>query len=184
MNRRRWWIGGLGAGILALAACSQQGQSTVASIAQPTEKTFTLNPNNTAVTVGFLAGQLQDLRVTEQVEQGTGKVVEPPLLHATLKLKNVSGDQAARLISGKLQYLGPDGNPILPAKDRRDTGFTFDAYQTNRLDPGTQTSQDIEVPFPRAALENHTLRNIRLDLTFTPLPYKEESVSVPVSVSG
>lgn len=184
MNRRMWWIGGLGAGILALAACSQQGGSPAASAMQQTEKSFTLNPNSTALKVGFLAGQLQDLRVTEQVEQGTGKVVDPPLLHATLKLKNVSGDQAARLIAGKLQYLGSDGKPILPATDRRDTGFTFDTYQTNRLDPGMQTSQDIEVPFPGAALENHTLRDIRLDLTYTPLPYKEESVTLPVSVSG
>ncbi len=186
MNRRRWWMGGLGAGILglALAACSQQGQSTVASSVQQTDKTFALSPNSTAVEVGFLAGQLQDLRVTERVEQATGKVVDPPLLHATLKLKDVSGNQSARLISGKLQYLGPDGKPILPAKDRRDTGFTFDTYQTNRLDPGMETSQEIEVPFPVAALENHTLRDIRLDLRYTPLPYKEESVTVPVSVTG
>jgi len=187
MNRRRWWIGGLGAGILglALAACGQQqGQATVASNAQPTEKTFALKPNSAIVQVAFLAGQLQNLRVSEQVAANTGKVVDPPLLHATLKLKNVSADQAARLISGKLQYLGPDGKPILPAEDRRDTGFTFDTYQTNRLDPGMQTSQEIEVPFPGAALENNALQDIRLELTFTPLPYKQESVTVPISVSG
>jgi hypothetical protein len=47
-----------------------------------------------------------------------------------------------------------------------------------------ETSQEIEVPFPVAALENHTLRDIRLDLRYTPLPYKEERVTLPVSVSG
>lgn len=186
MNRRRWGIVGLGVGVLGLAltACSQQQGQVAASNAQPIEKRFTLKPASATVRVAFLAGQLQDLRVSEEVEANTGKVVEPPLLHATLKLKNVSGDQAARLISGKLQYLGPDGKPFQLAADRRDTGFTFSTYQTDRLDPGMQTSQDIEVPFPAAALENHTLQDIRVELTYTPLPFKEESVTIPVSVGG
>jgi hypothetical protein len=186
MIGRRQWTGGVISAILglALAACSQQGQGAAGASPQPTEKTFTLSPSSTPVQVGFLAGQLQDLRVTEQIEAGTGKVVDPPWFHATLKLKNVSGDQAARLISGKLQYLGPDGKPIALAADRRDTSFSFNGYQTDRLDPGMQTSQEIEIPFPAAALGSDTLRNIRLELTYTPQPYKEESVTVPLAVKG
>lgn len=186
MNKHQWWIGGVGVGILGLVltACSQEQGQVTASNAQPIDKTISLKPASATVRVAFLAGQLQDLRVSEEVEASTGKVVDPPLLHATLKLKNVSGDQAARLISGKLQYLGPDGEPIQLAADRRDTGFTLNTYQTDRLDPGMQTSEEIEVPFPTAALEKGTLHEIRLDLTYTPMPYKDESVTIPVSVSG
>jgi hypothetical protein len=186
MTEQRWGIGGVAVGILALvlAACSQQQGAVAAPNAQPPEKTFTLQPNTAPVQVAFLAGQLQDLRVSERVEARTGKVLDPPLLHATLKLKNISGDQSARLISGKLQYLDPDGKPIPLSKDRQDTGFALNSYQTDRLDPGMQTSQEIEVPFPVAGLKNNTLRDIRLDLTYTPLPYKEQGITVPFSVSG
>ena len=186
MNGQSWWIGGLGMSILglALAACSQQQGQAAASSAQPIEKTFALKPNSAAVQVAFLAGQLQDLRVSEGVDANTGTVVEPPTLHGTLRLKNVSGDQAARLVSGKLQYLGPDGTPIQLAPDRQDTGFTLNTYQTDRLDPGMQTSEEIEVPFPAAALAKGALHEISLDLTYTPMPYKDESVTIPVAVSG
>jgi hypothetical protein len=182
MNRRPWWIGGLG--ILALAACGQQQGQAAASRAQPIEKTFALKPNGAVVQVAFLAGQLQDLRVSEEVDGKTGVVVTSPLLHGTLKLKNISEDRAARLVSGKLQYLDSDGKPIRLAPDRRDTGFTLNTYQTDRLEPGVRTSEEIEVPFPTAALEKGALRGIRLDLTYTPMPYKDESVTIPVSVSG
>lgn len=180
--QKTWW----GAGVLALtlAACSQQsGQTAVAPTSQE-EKSFTLTPDSTSVKIAFLTGQLQDLRITERVERGTGKMVDPPWLHATLKLVNVSTDQAARLISGKLLYLDAQGNPIALAKDRRDTSFTFSTYQTDRLDPGMETSQAIEVPFPTTAVKEKELRGIRLQLTYTPLPYKEESVTIPVSLKG
>lgn len=70
------------------------------------------------------------------------------------------------------------------AKERGDTNFTFSAYQTDRLDPGMETSQAIEVPFPTAALEGKRLREIRLELTFTPMPYSEQTVDIPVSLKG
>jgi len=186
MGGRGWWMGGVAVLLLGLVltACSQKEQGTATSSTQQTEKDFSLNPNKTAVKVDFLEGQLRDLRVSERVEQNGGKVVAPPMLHATLTLKNVSTDQTARLISGKLEYLGPDGKPMLPAEGRRDTGFSFEGYQTDRLDPGKETSQDIEVPFPKAALEGRALRDVQLDLTFAPAPYKVQSVTVPVSVSG
>ncbi|MBI2456794.1 MAG: hypothetical protein HYV46_11765 [candidate division NC10 bacterium] len=180
--RRMWW--GAGVLALALAACSQQsGQTTVAPSPQE-EKTFTLTPNASSVKLAFLTGQLRDLRVTERVDRATGKVVDPPWLHATLKLKNVSTDQAARLISGKLQYLDAEGNPIALAKERGDTSFSFSTYQMDRLDPGMETSQVIEVPFIPAALEAKKLQNIRLELTFTPVPYTEEAVDIPVALKG
>ncbi|MBI2001646.1 MAG: hypothetical protein HYS69_10780 [candidate division NC10 bacterium] len=59
--------------------------------------------------------------------------------------------------------------------------FKFSSYQ-ERLDPGMEVTQNIEVPFPAAALKEQKLRDIRLELAYIPTPYKEEVVSIPVSV--
>jgi hypothetical protein len=77
-----------------------------------------------------------------------------------------------------------DGKPVSPAEGRRDTTFTLSSYQSDRLDPGREASQDIDVPFPSAALKENTLRDIRLDLTYIPMPYKEETMQVHVSLGG
>ncbi|HSB80940.1 MAG TPA: hypothetical protein VLM91_19325 [Candidatus Methylomirabilis sp.] len=169
---------------LALAACSQQqGQSTAASV-EPVKKTFTLMPGNTTVKIDFLTGQLENLTVTEQVDPKTSKLVDRPELRGTLKLKNGSTDQSARLIGGKLLFLDAKGQPIPVAKDRGDTSFTFSSYETQRLDPGQETSVTIDVPFPQAGLKASDLQSVRVDLTYLPTPYREQAVNVPVAVKG
>ncbi len=175
------WILGLGAGLAAaLAACGQKAEQGAS--AQVEDKTISLAPESVPWKAAFLSGQLQDLKVTERVEEGTGKVVESPMLHATLKLKNASTDQAARLLSGRIEYADGDGKPIPLTRDQKDTTFSIPSYQSDRLDPGKETSQDVEVPFPSAALKGKTLRDIRLELNYIPMAYKEETVQVPVSV--
>jgi hypothetical protein len=181
--RRNMWILGVGSVMAAaLAACGQQSSSSTGPSAE--EKTFNLTPANASVKASFLTGQLQDLKVVERVEQGTGKVTEPPRLHATLKLKNASQDQSARLLSGKIEYMDKEGKPIALAEGRRDTSFSLPSYQSDRLDPGKDVSQDIDVPFPSTALKEKRLRDIRLDLTYIPMPYKEETVEMHVSLGG
>ena len=183
LTRRNAWILGLGTALAAaLAACGQKTEQSATP--QVEEKTFNLTPASADVKASFLMGQLQGLKVTERVEQGTGKVAEPARLRATLKLKNTSTDQTARLISGKIEYMDADGKPISLAEGRRDTSFTLPSYQSDRLDPGKDISQEIDVPFPTAALKAKALRDIRLDLTYIPMPYKEETVRIPVSLGG
>ena len=173
---------GLGVGLLAmgLAACSQQEQQAAAP--QIEEKSFAVSPASASVKASFLTGELRDMKVTERVEQGTGKVVDPPKLRATLKLKNTSDNQAARLISGKVEYADAEGKPIPLAEGRGDTSFKFSSYQTERLDPGQETSQSVDVPFPAAALKDKKLRDIRLELRYIPTPFKEETINIRVSV--
>ncbi len=173
------WVG---AGIVAvgLAACSQQGQP--AATPQVQEKTFPLTPATASVKASFLTGELQNMKVTERVEQGTERVVEPPRLRATLKLKNTSRDQAVQLIAGKIEYADAQGKPIPLAQSGQDTTFKFSSYQTERLDPGKDTSQEIDVPFPAAALPDKQLRDIRLEMTYILTPYKQEAVDIPVSL--
>jgi hypothetical protein len=187
MTRRKlsklWWGAGLLA--LALAACSQQPGQTTAALSRTEEKTLAVKPENVPVKVSFLVGQLQGAKVTERVEGKTGKVVESsPELRGMLKLKNTSEDQAVRLLSGRIQYVDADGKMIPLAKEQGDTSFTFYSYQAERLDPGMQTSEYVDVPFPAAAVEGKKLQDIRLELTYLPIPYKEETVDIPVSLGS
>jgi hypothetical protein len=165
--------------MLGLAACAQEKAQSVPVVQ---DKTFAVTPATASVKAAFLTGQLQGLQVTERVEQGTGKVVDLPKLRATLKLKNDSQDRTARLVSGKIEYLDAEGKPIPLAEGRADTSFKFSSYAPDRLDPGMETSQDIEVPFPAAALKAGNLHNLRVKLFYIPSAYSEESVDIPVSL--
>ena len=186
MISRRMWKGmGMGMLGLALASCSQQGsQATSASSRPQEEKRIALKPESSSWKVSVLTGELQNLRIAERVEQGTGKIIEPPMLQATVKVKNTSSDQTIRLMAAKVEYVGPDGKLIPLSENRRDTSFAFNAYQPESLDPGKEASTQIEVPFPTAALMSKSLQDIRVELQYTPLPYKDESVNVPESING
>ncbi len=168
---------------LALAACSQQ-QAPSSAAPEPITKTFTLTPGATAVKVDFLSGQLQNLTVTERVVPKTEKLVDRPELRGTLKLTNGSADQSVRLIKGKLLFLDAKGQVLPLAKDRGDTSFSFNSYDTQRLDPGQDTSITIDIPFPQAGLQANGVQNVRVDLTYLPTPYKEQAVTVPVAVKS
>ncbi len=169
---------------LVLAACSQQQGQSAAAPVQPVEKTFTLTPGSSAVKVDFLTGQLQNLTITERLDPKTGKLVDRPELRGTLKLTNGSTDQSARLIKGKLVFLDAKGQAIPLAKDRGDTSFDFSSFDTQRLDPGKETSVAIDVPFPRAGLQANDLQDVRVELTYLPTPYREQAVNVPVALKG
>lgn len=186
MISRRMWMG-LAMGLLGLtlASCSRQGShATSASIQPQEEKRIVLNPEDSTWQVSVLTGELQNLRIAERVDHGTGKIIEPPMLRATVMVKNTSADQTIRLIAARVEYLGPDGKPIPLSKSRQNTSFVFNAYQPESLDPGKEVSTQIEVPFPTAALTSRSLQDIRVELRFTPLPYKDKSVNVPESVNG
>jgi len=168
---------------LGVAACSQQqGQSTAATT-QPVEKSYTL-VSSAPMKVDFLTGQFEGLTITERIDPKTNDVVDRPELRGTLKLKNDSKDQSARLLGGSLVFLDAKGQVIPVGKDRGDTSFTFSAYETQRLDPGKETSQMIDVPFPRAGLKAGEIHSIRLDLNYLPSVYRAQSVDYPVSLKG
>jgi hypothetical protein len=168
---------------LGVAACSQQQGGSAGAAVQPIEKTFTL-ASNTPLKVDFLSAQLQGLTITERIDPRTKQVVDRPELRGTLKLKNDSKDQSARLLGGSLVFLDAKGQVVPVGKDRGDTSFTFSAYETQRLDPGKDTSQTIDLPFPQAGLQAHEIHSIRLDLNYLPSAYRAQSVECPVSLKG
>ena len=163
-----------------LAGCAQQETAATPRIV---EKTFALTPATVPLRVSALRGELTGLRVVERINEDTKQVVDAPKLRGTLKLKNATDDQSVRLLAAKIAYVDTDGKPITLAEDRRDTSFKFYSYQPDRLDPGMESSHDVDVPFPAAALAGKTLGDIRLEMTYLPTPYREEEVAIPVSLA-
>jgi hypothetical protein len=165
-------------GVLAAGCAEQQ----VAATPRIEEKTFALAPATVPVEIGVLSGSLADLQVVERVNEETGAVVSPPQLRGTLKLANRSADVAVSPLGGSIEFLDAEGRPIRLAEGRTDTSFTFSAYSTERLDPGAAMSRQIDVPFPAAALEQKSLADLRVVVTYLPLPYERESATVSTKV--
>jgi hypothetical protein len=182
MNRRMV-TRGMATAILALGvgACGQQQQAT--DTPQIEEKSFAVKPATSTLRVGFLTGKLTDLEIVERVNKQTGEVVQAPRVRGTLKLKNPTADQTARLVSGSLEFLDADGNPIPLAAGREAPRLSFYAYSGDRLDPGMETSHTLDVSFPAAALDGQPLADIRVKVTYIPDPYRAESATVPVALA-
>jgi hypothetical protein len=162
--------------------CSQQ-QSKQAVVVE--ERAYTVTPASAAVRAGIVTGELTEMKITDKVEQGSGTVVSPPKLSGTLKLKNSSDDRAVRLLGGKLLYIDPQGRPIALGDSRAECKIEFGSYgSTDRLDPGQEVSQALEVDFPAAAVGAAKLKEIRLQLAYLPMPYSSETAQFAISVRG
>lgn len=165
-----------------IAGCSGRNEP-VAETPSAEVRTFALKRAPTPLRVDFLTAELTGSTVIESVAPGSGEVIEPPRLRGTLRLKNTSTDRTARLVGGAIEYLGPDGDPIPLASGRAETGFTFHSYSGERVDPGKDTSQTIDIPFPAAALDGTGLSEMRLRLTYIPTPYRTDVATTSASVA-
>jgi hypothetical protein len=67
---------------------------------------------------------------------------------------------------------------------RTEPTIKFATYGAERLDPGQDATQSLDVDFPAEALKAKKLREIRLELTYIPSPYKEETVTFTVAIGG
>ena len=101
----------LAAAVAVMAVgCSPQPSGTAAVIE---DKTYTVTPASVKVKAGIVTGEVTEMKVTERVEKGSGRVVSPAKLTGTLKLKNSSVNQTVRLVAGKIQYIDAQGQPCL-----------------------------------------------------------------------
>lgn len=150
------------------------------------DKVYTVTPDSLKVTAGIVAGELTEMKVTERVEEGSGKVTSPAKLSGKLVLKNISPDQTVRVIGGKIVYIDSKGQPIaLEDKRTEPTLKVASAYgAAERLDPGQDTSQSVDAEFPVEALKAKRLKEIRLQLSYIPSPFKEEKLNFTVSIGG
>jgi hypothetical protein len=161
--------------------CSGQPSGTAAVIE---DKIYTVTPASVKVKAGIVTGEVTEMKVTERVEKGSGRVVSPAKLTGTLKLKNSSRDQAVRLVGGKIQYIDAQGRPIKLEETRTEPTIKFATYGSERLDPGQEATQSMDVDFPAEALKAKRLKEIRLELAYIPSPYTEETVNFTVSIGG
>jgi len=183
MWKWKWWIGAalVAAVVWMTLGRSQQPTATAAVIE---DKTYTVTPAAMKVKAGIVTGEVTEMKVTERVEKGSGRVVAPAKLTAKVVLKNTSANQTVRLIAGKIQYIDAQGQPIKLEETRTEPTLKFSTYGSDRLDPGKEETQSLDVDFPADALKAKKLKEIRLELAYIPSPYHEETVNFIVSIGG
>ena len=187
MNPRRqnlgmWWAAFVA--LLVFGIWSQQHAHSAGLAADVQSKAVALRPSSLPVSAGGMTGRLDGLTVITQVNKTTGKPLESPDLRATLRLRNTTADQAIRLLSGTVEYVGAAGTVIPLSKDHCNSEFTFYPDQQEGLVPGQETSQVLRVPFPTAALKPNALRDIRLHFTYRATPYRSATVDGLVTFPG
>jgi hypothetical protein len=166
----------------AMLGCAPK---TVVATAVIDDKVYPVTPTTLDVKSGPISGTITDLKVTQRVEQGTGRIDAPAKLTGLLKLKNDSADQSVRLLEAKISYIGTDGQPMKLEDNRADLSVRLSSSMSNdRIDPGQDISQPVSVDFPLAALDPNKLKEIHLDLVYLPAQYKKETASVAVSIGG
>ena len=176
------WIGLtiVGGAMAVMTAGCSQGPSGTAAVIE--DKIYTVTPASVNVKAGIVTGEVTEMKVTERVEKGSGRVVSPAKLSGTLKLKNTSANETVRLIAGKIQYIDAQGQPIKLEGTRTEPTLKFATYGSERLDPGQDATQSLDVEFPAEALKAKKLKEIRLELAYIPSPYREETVNFTVSI--
>jgi hypothetical protein len=179
------------AGIVAASAavaatmfgCSQQAAAPLAVVK---DRVYTVTPDAMKVKAGLVTGEVTQMKITERVEEGTGRIASAAKLTGTLVLKNVSSDQTVRLLGGKIRYIDPQGKTIKLEDNRTEPMLRVASQYGNqeRLDPGQFTSQSMEAEFPAEALQAKRLKEIRVELSYIPSFYREETLNFAVSIGG
>ena len=149
------------------------------------DKVYTVTPTSVMAKAGIMTGEVTEMKVTERVEKDSGNVVSLAKLTGKLKLTNSSKDQSVRLVGGKIQFIDAQGQPIKVEEKRIEPTLKFSSYGgAERLDPGHEVTQSVDVDFPTDALKAKKLKEIRLELVYLPSSYKEETANFTVSIGG
>jgi hypothetical protein len=96
----------------------------------------------------------------------------------------MSADQTVRLLTGRLRYIDAQGQPIKLEDARSEPTLKFASYDNERLDPGHENFQSLDVEFPTEALKAKTLKEIRLEFVYIASPYRVETVNFAVSIGA
>lgn len=148
------------------------------------DKVYTVTPGEVEVKAGIVGGSMTQMKITERVEQGSGRVESPAKLSGNLKLSNTSADQSVRLLGGRILYIDDQNQPIKLEEARTEPELRFQSTHNaaERLDPGQEATQPVEVDFPTAALKDRKLKEIRIELAYIPSSYKVQTSTFAVSI--
>jgi hypothetical protein len=171
------------AAVAAMGGCTPKAPAVASAVVE--DKVYPVTPEAIAVKAGVITGDLTELKVTERVEQGSGRVDTPARLTGKLTLKNASADQTVRMIGGKIRYIDNTGAEIKLEDNRAEAVVKLSGYgAAERLDPGQDVSQAVSVEFPAEGLKAKKLKEIRLELTFMPAAYKLETATLAVAIGA
>ena len=93
-------------------------------------------------------------------------------------------NQTVRLVEGKITYIDAQGQPIKLEDSRSEPAVKFATYGSDRLDPGQEATQSLDVEFPAEALKTKKLKEIHLEFAYIPSPYRAETVNFAVSIGS
>lgn len=167
------------AAVTILLGCSPKPASNALAIE---DKLYAVTPERVVVKAGIVSGEVTEMKVVERVEQGSGRIDVPAKLTAKLKLTNGSADQTVRLIGGSIQYLDANGQPMKVDAAQVEPVIRFGSQAAERMDPGQDITQAIEVDFPAGALKSKALKEIRLGIAYVPAFYRRETATFAVAV--
>lgn len=178
------WQWGLGAAAVVTVLWLTIGpsQQPVATAATVEDRTYAVTPASMKVKAGIVAGEIDGLKVTERVDKGSSQVVAAARLTGMIRLKNTSTNQTVRLVGAKLHYIDTAGRPIEMETMRSAPSVKFTASGSERLDPGQDIIEALDVDFPAEALKSKNLKEMRLELAYIPSPFREETVRFPVAI--
>jgi hypothetical protein len=150
------------------------------------DKVYSVTPDKVKVTAGIVNGEVTELKVMERVEQGTARVDTAAKLSGKLKLTNSSADQTVRLLGGRIIFIDAQGQVIKLEEARTEPTLKFAAMSNSvdRLDPGQDLTQSIDVDFPAGALKAGKLKEIRIELAYIPSAYKLQTANFSVSIGA
>ena len=184
MNTKQAGLAALAAATtIAMYGCTQQASAPLAAVK---DKFYSVTPDALKVRSGIVSGEVTDMKLMEQVEEGSGKVTTPAKLSGKLVLKNLSNDQSVRLLGGRIVYIDMQGKPIA-LEDNRTAPLLKVSSQygatDQRLDPGQDSTQSIDADFPVEALKAKRLKDIRIELSYIPEQFRQEALNFGVSIS-
>jgi hypothetical protein len=90
------------------------------------------------------------------------------------------------MIGGRIIYIDDQGQVMKMEEARTEPAIKF-ANMSNsveRLDPGQDMTQAIDVDFPAGALKASKLKEIRIELAYIPSAYKLQSANFSVSIGA
>jgi uncharacterized membrane protein YeaQ/YmgE (transglycosylase-associated protein family) len=180
------WKWGFGAALVAAMLWMNLGpaQQPAATAAVIEDKSYVVTPASMRVKSGIVSGEVADMKVTERVEKGSERIVSLAKLSGIIRLKNTSSNQTVRLVAAKIRYVDAQAQPIKLEDARTEPTLRFASSSSDRLDPGQETTEALDVDFPAEALKAARLKEITLDLAYVTSPYREETVRFPVSIGG
>jgi len=135
--------------------------------------THPIAPVSVKVHGGILSGEIAHMQVVGDVD---------PRLTGTLTLRNTSETHSVRLVAATIQYLYDRWEPMALEAARAEATFTFAPDASDRLDPGQEAVQSVDVVFPAEALEPSKLKGLRLRIAYVSSPYREVVISFAASI--